>query len=344
MRSPKIIYLIARVHGLKTHLLKSQQFIQMLRQTEVSEIYDFLLRSEYSKDLGMISMEELDAHELEKIFYQKLSQRFFFLFQMTSGKTGQVLEDYCRRIEVENLKRVTRALHAKEKISEGQLIPIPRKYQTVNFQAVLQSRTVKEMISFLRETAYEGLREIAGLYEEYNNPQVIETEADRIYYELLWKKLDKIVDEDEIRDLIGTEIDLKNLLNTLSLKYKGVGQEFLQRTVINIHYRLPRDFIQEAASASYQKIPDVLTWPKYVELTAKAVELMNGEMISEAESVFSQHLYSYAETAALRNPNNLVYVFSYLYLCFREARNLTTLATGKQLRLDDEKIRRLLFL
>jgi vacuolar-type H+-ATPase subunit C/Vma6 len=316
----------------------------MLRQKDISEIYDFLLRSEYSKDLGMISVEELDAYQLEKIFYQKLSQRFFFLSRITSGKTREVLEDFCGRIEVENLKRVIRALHAKEKISEDQLIPVPRKYQTVNFPVLLQSHTVREMISFLRETEYERLREITGLYEEYNNPQIVEAEADRIYYELLWKKLEKIVDKDEIRDLIGTEIDLKNLLNVLSLKYRKVGQELTEQAIINIHYRLPGSFIREAASASYQKIPDLLTWPKYVELTRKAVELMNKEMMSEAEGIFSRHLYSYAETAASRNPNNLVYVFAYLYLCFREARNLTTLAIGKQLRLDDERIRTLLFL
>jgi vacuolar-type H+-ATPase subunit C/Vma6 len=71
---------------------------------------------------------------------------------------------------------------------------------------------------------------------------------------------------------------------------------------------------------------------------------MDKGMMSETENIFSQYLYSYAETTALRKPNNLVYVFAYLELCFREARNLTTLATGKQLRLEDEKIRNLLFL
>lgn len=344
MMSPKLIYLISRTHGLKTHLLKSGTFIQMLRQKDISEIYDFLLKSEYSKDLSIIPIKELDAYHLEKIFYQKLSQRFFFLFQITSGKTREVLEDYCGRIEVENLKRVTRAIHAKEKISEDQLVPIPRKYQTVNFPLLLQSQTVREMIGFLRETEYKGLRETVDLYEEYNNPQVIEAKTDRIYYELLWKRLGKIVDKNEVRDLFGTEIDLKNLLNVLSLKYRKVGQELLQQTTINVHYRLPGSFFQDAASASYQTIPDLLTSPKYVELTKKAVELMNKEMMSEAENIFSQYLYSYAEAAALRNPNNLVYVFAYLYLCFREARNLTTLTIGKQLRLDDEKIRSLLFL
>lgn len=344
MKSSKTIYLIARTHGLQEHLLRSEQFVQLLRLKDVSGIYDFLLKSEYSKELSKIPVKELDADKLEKIFYEKLSQRFFFLLQITSGKTKEVLEHYCRKIEVENLKRITKALHAKEKISEDQLIPIPRKYQTINFSALLQSHTIREMIDLLRESEYENLRKATDVYEKYENPRVIEAEADKIYYELLWKALEKAINKDEVRDLIGTEIDLKNLLNVFTLKYIKVEQELLQQVIINIYYRLFKSLIQQTANVSYQAIPELLTWPKYVELARKAVELMDKGMMSETENIFSQYLYSYAETMALRNPNNLVYIFAYLELCFRETKNLTTLAIGKQLRLEDEKIRSLLSL
>jgi vacuolar-type H+-ATPase subunit C/Vma6 len=344
MKSSKIIYLIARTHGLRQHLLKSEQFVQLLRLRDISGLYDFLLKSEYSKELSKIPAKEMDASRLERMFYEKLSQRFFFLLQITSGKTKQVLEHYCRKIEVENLKRIIRAIHAKEKISEDQLIPIPRKYQTINFPALLETRTVREMIGLLRESEYEDLRKALDLYEKYQNPRIIEAEADKIYYRFLWKTLEKAIDKAEVRDLIGTEIDLKNLLNMFTLKYAKVEEGLLEQTTINVYGRLSKSLIQQTAISSYQTIPGLLTSPKYVELAKKAVELMDRGMMSETENVFSQYLYSYAETAALRNPNNLVYVFAYLELCFREARNLTTLAIGKQLRLEDEKIRSLLFL
>jgi vacuolar-type H+-ATPase subunit C/Vma6 len=254
------------------------------------------------------------------------------------------LEHYCRKIEVENLKRIIRAIHAKEKISEDQLILIPRRYQTINFPALLEARTLEEMIELLRESDYEILRKAFNLYEKYENPRVIEAEADKIYYQSLWKELEKSMDKGELRDLIGTEIDLKNLLNMLTLKYTKVEQELLQQTTINVYGRLSKSLVQQTATSSYQAIPELLSSPKYVELARKAVELMDKGMMSETESIFSENLYSYAETMALRNPNNLVYVLAYLELCFREARNLTTLAIGKQLRLEDEKIRSLLSL
>jgi vacuolar-type H+-ATPase subunit C/Vma6 len=344
MRSPKTIYLIARAHGLREHLLKSDSLVQILRLKSLSEVYDFLLKSEYARELSLISLKELGAYQLEKIFYQKLSQRFYFLFLITSGRTREALEYYCRRIEVENLKRITRAIHSKEKISEDNLIPIPRKYQTINFPALLQSQSVKEMILFLRETEYKNLAKILDLYEQYNNPTIVEARADVIYYELLWERLGRIQDKEEIKDLIGTEIDLKNLLNILFLKYTKAKVELLRQTVINVSHGLPKSLLQEVDEISYQRIPELVTRPKYVELIRKSVELMNKGMMSEAESTFSRYLYSYAETIALRYPNNLAYVFAYLYLCHREARNLTTLTTGKQLKLGDERIQSLLFL
>jgi vacuolar-type H+-ATPase subunit C/Vma6 len=344
MKSSKTIYLIARTHGLQTHLLRSEQFVQLLRLKDISGMYDFLLKSEYARELSKIPAKEVDAYELEKIFYQKLSERLFFILQIASGNTKKALEHYCGRIEIENLKRITRAIHAKEKLSEDVLIAVPRKYQTLNFSALLQIRTIQELIELLKESEYEDLRKAIDPYEKYDNPLVIESEADKIHYELLWKTLQKAIDKDEVRDLIGTEIDLKNLLNVFTLRYMKVEQELLNRITINIHYRLSKNFIQQAASVSYQAIPQLLNSPIYVELARKAVELMNKGMMSETESIFSQYLYSYAETTALRNPNNLVYVFAYLELCFREARNLTTLAIGKQLRLEDEKTRSLLSL
>jgi len=344
MKSASTVYLVTRAHGLQQHLLKSDRIIQLLRLKNLGEIYDFLLKTEYSKELSLIPAEELDAYQLEKIFYQKLSQRLYFLVQITSGKTKEALEHYCRRIEVENLKRITRSIHAKERINEDRLLPVPRKYQTINFPALLQSQTVKEMISLLRETEYEELAKTVDLYEQFNNPVIIEAEADRIYYELLWEKLKKIPDKKAVKDLIGTEVDLKNLQNIMSMKYIKAQPEFLKQTTIDVYHKLSKSLLQKTADSSYETIPELVSWPKYVELTRNAVDFMDKGMASEAESTFSRYLYSYTEATMLRNPNSLAYVFAYLYLCSREARNLTTIATGKQLRLEEEKIQSLLFI
>jgi vacuolar-type H+-ATPase subunit C/Vma6 len=316
----------------------------MLRAKDLVELFDILLKSDYSPELSKISMKELDAYQLERIFYQKLSDRFSFLFKITSGKTREVLKDYYREIEVENVKRIIRVLHGKEKLTQDQLIPIPRRFQTVNFSALLEARTIREMVDFLRETPYRDLRKGIELYERYDNPTLLEAQLDNIFFDDLWQNLKGLTDKNKIRRLIGTEADLKNLLYVFSLKLAKMKPETIQETIIDVHYKLPKPLLQQLIDAPYEMIPRLLTWPSYAELAKKTVGLLEKELPVEAESTFSHYLYTYAEKAALRNPNSLVYVFAYLQLCFREARNLTTLVIGKQLKLNEGKIQSLLFL
>jgi V/A-type H+-transporting ATPase subunit C len=317
--------------------------MQMTRARDLRELSDSLLKSEYSAELSKIPTSELDAYKLERIFYRRLSERLSFLFQITSGKVREILEEYFERIEVENIRRILRALHGKEKVSEEQLVPIPRRYQTVNFSALLETHTVREMVAYLKETPYVELRDSVSLYESYNNPLVLEARLDKIYNDNFWNMLEKMRDR-EVKRLVGTEIDLKNLFYMLSLKFMKTEEKIIREVMIDVHYKLHRNLIEQLMGVPYETIPRILTWPPYVDLAKKSLELLHKGLAVESENVFSRYLYSYAETVALRNPNGLAYAFAYLYLCLREAKNLTALAVGKQLKLDNEKIQNLLLL
>jgi vacuolar-type H+-ATPase subunit C/Vma6 len=199
-------------------------------------------------------------------------------------------------------------------------------------------------MGLLKETPYRTLAAKIDLHGKYKTPLVLEAELDKVYYTDLWGKLGKITDKAKIKDLIGTEIDLENLLYVFSFKHMDVEPELLQETMIDVHYKLPKSLTPHLASVPVANIPRLLAWPPYADVAAKAVEFMEKGMLAEVEHVFYQCLYSHSETQMLRNPNGLVFVFGYLNLCFKEARDLIALAYGKQLELEDERIQRLLFL
>lgn len=343
MKSAKTTYLIARTHGLRPHLLRPEDFARLLMTKDMVEMVDLLLKTEYASELSKIPMEEVDADHLERIFYQNLSDRFAFLLRITGGKIKDALEDYYRRIEVENIKRILRAKHGKESMSEGQLLPYQRKYQKANLPALLETRTVAEAIGLLRETPYSAVGERIDLYEKYSSPLVLEAYLDKTYYRSLWGNLGKVVDAGRVKELIGTEIDLKNILYLLSFKRMKMERE-LPETIIDIHYKLPKDLAPKVIAVDFETVPEMLMWPSYVQLARKTIALFEEEKLTEAEQAFYQYLYSFSESIMLENPNSLVYVFAYLQLCVREERNLTALAVGKQLRTEEGKIQSLLFL
>lgn len=344
MKPPKIVYLITRAHGLRRHLLKTEDYLGMVKAGNVAEMVGFLSKSDYSAELGKFPAKELDAYLLETIFYHKLSDRFSTIIQISSERVGQALEQYYQKLEVEDIKRIIRAKHEKAEITEKQLIPIPRKYQNVNLQALSEAHTMSEMIDFLRVTPYGVLRDKVDLYYEYNNPLVLEAAAEKVYYRNLWRKLKDVLKRDEILGLLGTEIDLKNLLLIFSSKHIKMERELIEELTMETHYRLSKNAITSMINVPYGDIPSLLTWQPYAMLAKKAVTLFKEGEFTEMENAFSRYIYSNAENLTLRKPNSLAYVFAYLDLCFRETKNLTTLAIGKQLRLDEQKIKNLLLL
>ena len=344
MKTARVLFLISRTHGLKTHLLKKQDFIRLLRTQNIAGMIELLLSSDYSTELSRVQTTELNALRLEKMFYEKLSQRWYSLLRISSGRLKELLETNAERLEIENLKRIIRAVHGKADISNEQLISIPRQYQEVNFSALLAANEMTEVVQLLKESPYKNVGERLVEYETYGNPVLLEAQLDNIYYDDVWAKTSKTSGSEKIKALIGTEVDLRNLQWILSSKYMKTEPWLIHENVIDVGYKLHRSVVSRLIDIDVQEIPFTSVPRRYFELIRRAVEFIGSGKIVEMENLFSQYLYSYTEKASIRNPNSLVYVFSYLQLCFGEARNLTTLAIGKQMKMSEDRLADLLFI
>ena len=325
------------------HLLTSDDYARLLKIANNEDVTNFLAERDYSIDLNRFPPKEVDAYLLEKIVYRKLSDRFASILKIASGKIGSALQQYYRILEVENLKKIIRAKHENIRVTESQLIPVARKYQTVNFPALLETRDMSEMIQLLSETPYSVLKDRLDTYNRYSNPLILEAAVDSAYYENLWKKIEGLPHSDDVEQLIGTELDLKNLLLVFASKEMNMNRELFNELVMKRHYRLQKSIIDRMSEAQYRTIPELLMGQYYADLAKEAADLFQKERFTEIENSFSRYVYSNAERIMVRKPNSLVYVFGYLSLCFKEARNLTTLSIAKQMGMDEEKTRNLLF-
>ncbi len=341
MKTARMLFLISRTHGLRAHLLKAQDLIHLLAARNLGEINDYLLKTDYSTELSRVATIQVNALESERIFSQKLVDRWYSLIATTSGKMRKLLEIYNLRLEIENLKRIMRAVHGKQSIAQEQLFTVPRKYQNVNLNALTMARIMSDVIELLKTSPYKNLERWLDEYERYGNPIILEAQLDKIYYEDFWSALHEIPDSAEIWALIGTQADLGNIRLAISSKYMKLEPDVVIEMTVNRGYRLSKNAIVRLVGSDLQAIPSVLSWPSYSELARKAVELIEEGRISEMETIFSKYLQIYTEKMSIRNANNLVYVFSYLDLCLREAKNLVTLAIGKQMNVANEKLRNL---
>jgi vacuolar-type H+-ATPase subunit C/Vma6 len=332
------IYLVTRVHGLRTHLITQQDIKILAKARSIREISDSLMKTDYAPELGQLPTEELDAATLEVIFPSKLVQRSFFVRRTAQGVMRDLIDRYCARFEIENIKRILRAKHGLS-TEEPSLIPVPREESLVNFPALVKAKDIDEAISLLRDTPYHSLVDRLQAYRESGTSLILEASLDRIYFAKVWELARKIPG---IRELIGTEIDLRNLLITFALKNSGASSRLIEETLIPLSFRLPSPMLHSVVQSRLEDAPNLLTGD-YARLAGEALSLLRTDSAARLDWLFSRELYVYASTVLVARSLQAGYVLAYLLLCEREERNLLSIVMGKQLKLSEEEISKGLF-
>ena len=343
MKPAAITYLVTRTHGLRTHLITSRD-IQFLAKTKnLREVSDNLLKTEYGTEIGKLPTKEVDASTLEDIFLKTLVDRYFLITREAQGKMRELLTAYCTRFEVENIKRILRAKHGNKISEEPSLIPLPREYTLVNFQALLNAKDIDEVVGLLRETAYRSLSQKLELYRQAGVTFILEAALDDVYFGKLWRFVEDVSDGAGLKDLIGAEIDLRNLLITFSLKARDLSANLIDEVLISSSHRLPLRRLRALTKGRLEDAPSILTTPPFSKLASAALTAVSGGSSTPLERIILKQLYEEASTALRTRFLDAGYVIAYLLLCECEARNLVTIATGKQLAVSEEQISQNLF-
>lgn len=343
-RSPEVIYLITRVHGLRTHLFKPEDISSLSKASDLSVIVEALLKGDYAQDVSAIPSERINAVSLTEVFYKKLVERFYFIVKITGGSLRKFFEAYAKRFEVDNIKRILRVKHGKEMITEETLIPIPREYTTVNFPAIAGARDLDESVGLLKETMYAPLIDKIELYKRYNTTLIFEGLLESLYFKELWYNIEGLPGKNDIKDMIGKEMDLKNLILVLGLKAKNLPTELIEASLITLYYRLNKTIISSIIQERPESTFPILMGTHHNKYFQGLKDLVEKNMISDIEhsifnSLFNEHSKIMREKAL-----SLVFVLAYLSLCEFEAKNMTTIVTGRQLGLSEEKLKSILFL
>jgi vacuolar-type H+-ATPase subunit C/Vma6 len=332
------IYLITRVHGLRTHLITPNDTKSLAKGKTLSDVADNLMKTEYATELSQLPTQERDATTLEGVFLRKLIQRFFFLRRAAQGKMQEILTRYCARFEVENIKRIIRAKHGGT-AEQPTLIPLGREYSLVNFPALQKAKDIEEVVSLLRETSYRSIAEKLQAYREAGTTLILEAALDSAYFGRLWEVAKK---RKGVKDLIGEEMDLRNLLYVLSLKHAGAASRLIEDAMIPLSYRLTNPTLRSIIQGRLETASSMLP-PIYSKLTSEATSMLSHGSSMSVEGLFSQQLYYDALRALRTRSLQAGYIIAYLLLCEAEAKNMISIVTGKQLNLTEGEITRQLF-
>lgn len=344
LKSPESVYIVARAHGLRTHLLRFEDILSLSKAPDLPTIVEALLRGDYAQDVSTIPSEKINAMSLTEVFYKKLADRFYFIVKITSRSLRKFFEDYAKRLEVENIKRILRIKHGKEMITEEALIPIPREYTTVNFSAMVGARDLDESVGILKATMYAPLMDKMDLYKRYNTTLVFEGVLESIYFKKLWKDIEELPEKKDVKDFTGQEMDLKNIISASGLRAKNLPVELIGASLITSYHKLNEAIISSIIQERPETTFNILMETHYAKYFQGLRELVEKNMISDIEHAIFNSLFNENLKIMREKPLGLVFVLAYLSLCEFEAKNMTAIVTGRQLSLSEEKLRSILFL
>lgn len=338
MKEGASIYLVTRVHGLRTHLILPHDIQNLAKTKNLSDVTASLMKTDYAAEISQLPTQEQDAATLEGIFLKKLTERFFFVRRAAQGRMQDLLTRYCERFEVENVKRIIRAKYGGQSLEKPTLILLPREHSLVNYPALLEAKDVDEVASLLRDTPYR-LSEKIQSYKESGTTLILESTLDKTYFTRIWELAGNVR---SIRNLVGEEIDLRNLLVALSLKTRELSPRLIEETMIPPFYTVLETRLRAILQGRLEDAPSIVTL-RYSNLVTKATNLLKSSSSLHLEWLFYNQLYGDAAVAARTDSLQAGYIIAYLLLCECETKNLISIVTGKQLKLNEEKISKGLF-
>ncbi|MEM3832163.1 MAG: V-type ATPase subunit [Thermoprotei archaeon] len=338
MKSSALVYLITRAHGLYTHLLTQDAYKTLLKTKDLNNLVEYLFKSDYGPEISKIPSREINASTLSKVVYSILTSRFYHLITIAPSDVREFLKLYSERFMVENIKRILRAKHSLTKITNEMLIPIPREYALINFPAMIESATLQDSLELLKATKYYQILEWFPLYRKHNIVTILEGSLDKIYFERSWKAAEKLPDSRELKAVLGVEIDLRNISLIIDLRARDISPE----TVLSISFRpvkLKSEDINQMSKARLDAIPDILMRTHYQNLAQRLRETIESKKLEQIDHIITDELYNQIKIMMIRYPSSFSYVIGYLIMTEIETRNLIALITGKELGLQEEKIR-----
>lgn len=234
---------------------------------------------------------------------------------------------YNERFEIENLKTVLRAVHYQVDRRRALATLIPLRSTGWRWEALVEARSVDELIDQLRDSPYR--RPLENAIERYHTEQrlfYLEISLDLFYFQKLVRLIEsqRGRDKAEARRSLGRWIAIQNLL--WAYRYEIYGR-MTPEEIIN--YTLHHAF-----SAGLDTVRRVaLGSPLRVEAERLGFRMSPGlgevEQLTQIEILADRERFHYATATIGRSLFHVGGALAYLWLLESEVRDLTVIVEGK---------------
>lgn len=336
-------FINTKIRGFKREYMKMEDYNKLL-DVEYRDVVKVLMETSYRDYLKGLK-ETPSPAEMEKMLIQSLTKSYLNVLKWLPEQAMKVIALHMMKYEAENIKAALRLKTLNSQIDrlKQHLIPIPLGLKIEEYiKAYEEAKTPVDLIEKLFEMGIP--LPIHKIVKEgsIDDVKVIEARIDKTIFEAILseaRKLDRKSSR-SIREMLGVEIDLTNIKNTLRAKKLKMDWKEFEENIITPTYKVSVKKIKTAFEKEDQKeILKELMEKDYKTLLTKSIEALTGGGIEELEKLFNREIYrNYQKVWKKGFQYDISPVLAYLTKKWTEIRNLKIIIYGKSLEIPKKKI------
>ncbi|WXG41402.1 MAG: V-type ATPase subunit [Candidatus Freyarchaeum deiterrae] len=338
----------AKVRALKSHLISVGDYEKLVQSSNVDDAVRLLSATSYAERMAQVELRPpYDLVQVDRVLSEEFLKSFELITNSSSGKAKEFLKLYKEKFYYDNLKVIVSAVTSKtSKQTALQYIVSLSPKEAEEYGVLLDSQNINQLIDQVRNRkAKEALTAALPQFESLKTPLVLETALDKEIYNELWEKIKKLSRSDKkyAKTLIGTKIDIINIMTVLRSKALKLRPEVIEQLILPVFYKSEHAIRECIAAADIDGVLNSLSVSEFQHLAYRAKEAYEKEKsLFSIEHALNEYFTQIVYSQLLGFPFHIGVPISYLELKSQEIRNIKIIIVGKVEAVEPSRIRDLL--
>lgn len=336
-----------RIRAMLSFMLSEKRIDQLVTAKSPSELQSIFLATYYGHYLD--EMKEFTPDEIELVLRRHIFEVFKSISRFFTGKLTEFFEALVYVFEIENLKRILKAMDTGRPVDEIRRFIIPvGKRNLAYYLDLFAEETIEQAISKMKKGSLrKALEKAYPQYERTKKIFVLEAALDKQVYTTLWtlttswkrKKRFAYRERSANTRLIGEYIDLKNIIITLrALSLDLNPKDF----IIPVNFKLKNELNRAMSAEAPSYAIDIFTRSPYYGPIIEKIQEKEGLDIPSLEIGFQRFHARKCRVRLADYPFQVSIVYCFVMIKYFEMRDLKIILTGRLEEIDPEDIQKLL--
>jgi len=316
----------AKLKAMYANRLTKENINDLIKQSNVKNV---VLMLKNKSDLFKNTQENIDRLEIEKLLDESLLNDILKIKKLLNKSDNALFDIFLRQYEIKCVKSILRKLYSDDK-TDDIIVQNVKMWTLQLFNEIKGIETIENFEDFFKAIKRMGYYSFIKKYQNNENINIfeIENEIDKLYFENLY---DKVKSNNNLKKIIGSEIDLLNIEWIIRIKrFYNFDKQRLFQVLIDRYYKIKPNQLKDIINAnSFDKIKTILSKTVY-----KNVFISETDFENNADRFLYQINYKVFKEDVL----SIAYIFAYINLVDYENNDIINVIEGIRYNLDKGEI------